>query len=368
MMKIMSVFGTRPEAIKMAPLLKCLTKDPVVTSIVVTTGQHREMLQQVLNDFAITPDFDLAIMKKNQTLAEITTAVLTKLTPLLIERKPDCVLVHGDTTTTMAASLAAFYQQIPIGHVEAGLRTWDKYSPFPEEANRQITDTIADFYFAPTERARHNLLISHCAPEKIFVTGNTVIDALHYTVKPDYHHDLLAKLPKEHRMILLTMHRRESQGAVMEKAFQAIRQTVDQNPDVEVIYPVHLNPNVQKAAHEILQGHPRIHLIAPLDMVDFHNFMARCYFIMTDSGGVQEEAAALNKPVLVLRNETERISGVKTGSLKLVGVAPKAIQNAMNELLHDPIEYANMCQAKNPYGDGSASQKIDHILRRSLKK
>lgn len=356
--KVMTVFGTRPEAIKMAPLVLALQADKRFEAVTTVTAQHREMLDQVLEIFKIVPDYDLNIMHKEQTLTEITANVLTKLDQVIKVVKPDIILVHGDTTTTFAASVAAFYNQVAIGHVEAGLRTWNKYSPFPEEMNRQMTDDLADLYFAPTEESKANLLKENQAAAKIFVTGNTAIDALKQTVSSDYQHELLAKLDLGHKLILVTMHRRENQGQPMARVFRTLLEVVEQRPEVEVIYPVHLSPKVQKLAHEILGKHERIHLIAPLDVVDFHNLAAKSYFIMTDSGGVQEEAPSLGKPVLVLRDTTERPEGVSAGTLKLVGTEPAKVKATMLELLDDPNVYQQMAQAQNPYGDGQASQRI----------
>ena len=356
--KVMTLFGTRPEAIKMAPLVLALQADERFEAVTTVTAQHREMLDQVLEIFKIVPDYDLNIMHKEQTLTEITANVLTKLDQVIKTVKPDILLVHGDTTTTFAASVAAFYNQVAIGHVEAGLRTWNKYSPFPEEMNRQMTDDLADLYFAPTEESKANLLKENQAAAKIFVTGNTAIDALKQTVSSDYQHELLAKLDPGHKLILVTMHRRENQGQPMARVFRTLLEVVEQRPEVEVIYPVHLSPKVQKLAHEILGKHERIHLIAPLDVVDFHNLAAKSYFIMTDSGGVQEEAPSLGKPVLVLRDTTERPEGVSAGTLKLVGTEPAKVKAAMLELLDDPNIYQQMAQAQNPYGDGQASQRI----------
>lgn len=356
--KVMTVFGTRPEAIKMAPLVLALQADERFEAVTTVTAQHREMLDQVLEIFKIVPDYDLNIMHKEQTLTEITANVLTKLDQVIKAVKPDIILVHGDTTTTFSASVAAFYNQVAIGHVEAGLRTWNKYSPFPEEMNRQMTDDLADLYFAPTEESKANLLKENQAAAKIFVTGNTAIDALKQTVSSDYQHELLAKLDPGHKLILVTMHRRENQGQPMARVFRTLLEVVEQRPEVEVIYPVHLSPKVQKLAHEILGNHERIHLIAPLDVVDFHNLAAKSYFIMTDSGGVQEEAPSLGKPVLVLRDTTERPEGVSAGTLKLVGTKPAKVKAAMLELLDDSNVYQQMAQAQNPYGDGQASQRI----------
>ncbi|AWP46927.1 UDP-N-acetylglucosamine 2-epimerase (non-hydrolyzing) [Levilactobacillus brevis] len=357
--KVMTVFGTRPEAIKMAPIILAMQQRPdEFTPITVVTAQHREMLDQVLNIFHIQPDYDLNIMRPKQTLSGITTRVLTQLDEVLDDAQPDIVLVHGDTTTTFAASVSAFYHQTKLGHVEAGLRTWNKYSPYPEEMNRQLTDILSDLYFAPTTLSRDNLLKQAHPTSQIYVTGNTAIDALKQTVSEQYHHDVLDQVQAGHRLILLTMHRRENQGAPMHAVFKAVRQVVEAHDDVEVIYPVHLSPAVQAVAHEELDGMARIHLIDPLDVVDFHNLAARSYFIMTDSGGVQEEAPSLNKPVLVLRDTTERPEGVTNGTLKLVGTDPSRVTTAMESLLTDEDTYQRMAQAKNPYGDGRASERI----------
>ncbi|PWF99909.1 non-hydrolyzing UDP-N-acetylglucosamine 2-epimerase [Levilactobacillus bambusae] len=357
--KVMTVFGTRPEAIKMAPIILEMKRHPEQFQAITTvTAQHREMLDQVLEIFHITPDFDLNIMRPNQSLNGITTRVLTGLEPVLNESDPDIILVHGDTTTTFAASVAAFYHHTMLGHVEAGLRTWDKWSPYPEEMNRQLTDVLSDLYFAPTELSRQNLRRESHDDHHIFVTGNTAIDALKETVRPDYHHEVLDQVNPARRLILLTMHRRENQGAPMREVFQAIRDVVDRHSDVEVVYPVHLSPVVQQTAEEVLGNDDRIHLIEPLDVVDFHNLAARSYFIMTDSGGVQEEAPSLGKPVLVLRTETERPEGVDAGTLKLVGTKREDVIQAMEVLLTDPVAYQQMADAENPYGDGHASERI----------
>lgn len=324
------------------------------------------MLQTVFEVFDFQPDYDLKIMAPNQTLTQITSRVLLGMERVLQQEKPDLILVHGDTSTTMAASLSAFYHQIPIGHVEAGLRTWDKYSPYPEEMNRQLTDDLADLYFAPTKLSQANLLKEHHRASRIFVTSNTAIDALQYTVQSDYHHDVLAKISPQQRIILLTMHRRENQGAPMQRVFEVIKKEVARHPDVEVIYPVHLSSKVQQAAQAVFKDEPRVHLIAPLDVVDFHNLAARSYLIMTDSGGVQEEAPSLNKPVLVLRDETERPEGVKAGTLRLVGTDPNRVAQAMEELLGNQTVYQKMAQAPNPYGDGHAAERIVAICKQFL--
>ncbi len=357
--KVMTVFGTRPEAIKMAPLVLELQKQSQrFEAITTVSAQHREMLDQVLDIFHIKPDYDLNIMHARQTLTDITSNVLINLDKILKEAKPDIVLVHGDTTTTFAASVAAFYNQIPIGHVEAGLRTWEKYSPYPEEMNRQMTDAMTDLYFAPTTQSKANLLKENHKEDNIYITGNTAIDALKQTVDKGYYHDILDKVSPDNKLILLTMHRRENQGGPMRRVFKVIREVVESREDVEVIYPVHLSPAVQEAAKEILGNTERIHLISPLDVVDFHNLAARSYFIMTDSGGVQEEAPSLGKPVLVLRDTTERPEGVEAGTLKLVGTESEKVKQEMEELLDNAAEYQRMSQAKNPYGDGKASERI----------
>lgn len=357
--KVMTVFGTRPEAIKMAPIVRALDKrSDEFEGVCVVSAQHRQMLDQVLEIFHITPDYDLDIMKQRQTLDQITSNVILGLGDVIDKEKPDIVLVHGDTTTTFAASVSAFYHQTQVGHVEAGLRTWNKYSPFPEEMNRQLTDVLADLYFAPTTQSKANLLQENHPEDKMFVTGNTAIDALKQTVSDDYHHAVLDLVDADKRMILVTMHRRENQGEPMKRVFRAMLDVVQTHDDVEIIYPVHLNPVVQEAAQSILGNHPRIHLIDPLDVVDFHNLAARSYFIMTDSGGVQEEAPSLGKPVLVLRDTTERPEGVTAGTLKLVGTDPEAVRTNMLQLLEDQAEYNRMATAKNPYGDGNASDRI----------
>ena len=362
-LKIMVVFGTRPEAIKMAPLVLELQKQrETIETITVVTAQHRQMLDQVLETFNIVPDYDLDIMGKSQTLLDITSKILNQLDPVIKKEKPDMVLVHGDTTTTFAASLVAFYNQVRIGHVEAGLRTFDKYSPYPEEMNRQMTDDLADLYFAPTGESKANLLKENHPESSIVVTGNTAIDALKLTVQENYHHEVLDQLDPAKKIILVTMHRRENQGAPMRAVFGALREMVDQEPDIEVVYPVHLSPAVQEAANDLLGDHDRIHLIAPLDVLDFHNLASRSYFIMSDSGGVQEEAPSLGKPVLVLRDTTERPEGIKAGTLKLVGTDEEKIYKAFKLLLEDKKEYEKMSKACNPYGDGHACKRIADIL------
>ena len=363
-LKIMVVFGTRPEAIKMAPLVLELQKQKeVIETITVVTAQHRQMLDQVLENFNIVPDYDLDIMGKSQTLLDITSKILNQLDPVIKKEKPDMVLVHGDTTTTFAASLVAFYNQVRIGHVEAGLRTFDKYSPYPEEMNRQMTDDLADLYFVPTGESKANLLIENHPESAIVVTGNTAIDALKLTVQEDYHHEVLDQLDPAKKVILVTMHRRENQGQPMRAVFGALREMVDQEPTIEVVYPVHLSPAVQEAANDLLGDHDRIHLIAPLDVLDFHNLASRSYFIMSDSGGVQEEAPSLGKPVLVLRDTTERPEGVKAGTLKLVGTDPGVVKTTMTELLTNESLYLQMANARNPYGDGKASERIVQAIK-----
>ncbi|GHP14737.1 UDP-N-acetyl glucosamine 2-epimerase [Lentilactobacillus fungorum] len=365
--KVMTIFGTRPEAIKMAPIILLMQQHQVeFQPITVVSAQHREMLDQVLKVFHIQPDYDLNIMKRNQTLSEITTRVITALDAIISDVQPDVILVHGDTTTTFAASVSAFYHKIKIGHVEAGLRTWNKLSPYPEEMNRQLTDVLSDLYFAPTQLSRHNLLKENHPDNAIFVTGNTAIDALKQTVTPDYKHAVLDEINAQSKMILLTMHRRENQGEPMIRTFKAIREVLAAHPGVEVVYPVHLSPAVQKAAHEMFDGVKAVHLIEPLDVLDFHNMAARSYFIMTDSGGVQEEAPSLGKPVLVLRDTTERPEGIKAGTLRLVGTDPEVIKKAMTTLLDDPAAYQKMAEAKNPYGDGKASIRILNAIKTQL--
>ena len=358
-LKVMVVFGTRPEAIKMAPLVLELQKhSDSIETITVVTAQHRQMLDQVLETFSIEPHYDLDIMGKNQSLLDITGKILEKFDPVVKQELPDIILVHGDTTTTFAASLVAFYNQVRIGHVEAGLRTFDKYSPFPEEMNRQMTDNLADLYFAPTSESKENLLKENHPESAIVITGNTAIDALKLTVQSDYYHEVLDQLDPDKKLVLVTMHRRENQGQPMRNVFTALREMVDLHQEIEVVYPVHLSPAVQEAANDILAGHDRIHLIEPLDVLDFHNLASRSYFIMTDSGGVQEEAPSLGKPVLVLRDTTERPEGVRAGTLKLVGTDPVRVKEAMAALLTDETLYRQMSQAPNPDGDGRASERI----------
>lgn len=356
--KVMTIFGTRPEAIKMAPLVLELKKRPEEFEAIVTvTAQHREMLDQVLSIFDIQPDYDLNIMKDRQTLMDVTTRGLEGLDDVMKKVKPDIVLVHGDTTTTFIAGLAAFYNQIQVGHVEAGLRTWNKYSPYPEEMNRQLTGVLADLHFAPTDKSTANLQAENKKEERIFVTGNTAIDALKTTVKETYEHEVLTKLGDD-RLILLTAHRRENLGDPMKNMFRAVKRVVDEHEDVQVVYPVHLNPVVRETANDILGNDPRIHLIEPLDVIDFHNFAERAHIILTDSGGVQEEAPSLGVPVLVLRDTTERPEGIEAGTLKLAGTEEETIYALAKELLIDEDVYKQMSQASNPYGDGLASKRI----------
>lgn len=366
--KVMTIFGTRPEAIKMAPLVLELQKYPKqIESIVTVTAQHRQMLDQVLETFSITPNYDLNIMKDRQTLIDVTTNALQGLDKVMKEAQPDIVLVHGDTATTFIASLAAFYNQIAIGHVEAGLRTWNKYSPYPEEMNRQLTGVMADLHFAPTEVSKKNLLDENKNPATIFVTGNTAIDALATTVSEHYTHPVLDKIGED-RMILLTAHRRENLGEPMRHMFKAITRILAEHEDVQVVYPVHMNPAVREIANEILGNNKRVHLIEPLEVFDFHNFAANSYMILTDSGGVQEEAPSLGKPVLVLRDTTERPEGIAAGTLKLAGTEEETIYALAKELLTDNNVYEAMAKASNPYGDGHASKRIVEALLGFLQK
>ena len=365
MKKIMVVFGTRPEAIKMCPLVKELKKQPEFETICCVTGQHREMLKQVLEAFEVVPDYDLAIMKERQTLFDVTVNVLNGMKEILEKERPDVVLVHGDTTTTFATGLAAFYLEIPVGHVEAGLRTYNLAAPFPEEFNRQGVGIFARFHFAPTETARENLVREGKDASHIYVTGNTVIDALKTTVRPSYTHPVL-EWAKGSRLVLLTAHRRENLGAPLFSIFEGIKQVLDEVEDVKVVYPIHMNPVVRDTAAKVFGNHPRVRLIDPLDVLDFHNFMNQAYLILTDSGGIQEEAPALGKPVLVMRNTTERPEGVKAGTLKLVGTDKAVIYREFKRLLTDPAEYDAMSRASNPYGDGTACAQIVEILKKEL--
>ncbi|WP_067624877.1 non-hydrolyzing UDP-N-acetylglucosamine 2-epimerase [Alicyclobacillus acidiphilus] len=354
----MTVFGTRPEAVKMAPLVKALEANPEIESIVCVTAQHREMLDQVLRVFDVKADIDLDIMERNQTLGSITVKALQGLERVFASEKPDLVLVHGDTTTTFAASLAAFYQQVAIGHVEAGLRTYQKYSPYPEEMNRQLTDVLCDLFFAPTDLSERNLLQEGRPANSVFVTGNTAIDAMRTTLRDHYHHAVLDAMPDRTRLIYMTSHRRENWGEKLQNICRAARRIVDLADDIQLVYPVHLNPTVRDTVYPILGGHPRIHLLEPLELVDNHNFMARSTLILTDSGGIQEEAPSLGVPVLVMRDTTERPEGIEAGTLKLVGTDEQTIFEAAERLLTDDRAYADMAGRKNPYGDGRASERI----------
>ena len=365
MKKILLVFGTRPEAIKMCPLILELTRRPKFQVIVCVTGQHRQMLDQVLTTFDVVPDYDLSIMQKAQTLSDITIRVLSGMNNILYAEKPDIVLVHGDTSTTFATSLACFYNQIPVGHVEAGLRTYNIYSPYPEEFNRQAVDIVSTFNFAPTEHAKENLLNEKKDPKTIYVTGNTAIDALKTTVSKQYHHPYLTWAENK-KLILITAHRRENLGVPMQHMFRAIRRVCDEHPEVRAIYPIHMNPEVRKVANSILGNDERIRIIEPLDVIDFHNFMANAYLILTDSGGIQEEAPSLGKPVLVMRDTTERPEGIEAGTLKLVGTDEENIYRTFTELLENPDEYDRMSKLNNPYGDGHASERIANILEEKL--
>ena len=367
MIKVMTIFGTRPEAIKMAPLVKELEKRKEIESIVCVTAQHREMLDQVLKVFDIKPDYDLNIMKQGQTLSEITSRVLLGLEEVIKEVKPNIILVHGDTTTTFAGALAAFYNNIDIGHVEAGLRTWNKYSPFPEEMNRQMVDCMTDMYFAPTEVSKNNLLIQGINEDKIYITGNTAIDAMKYTVNDNYYNEIFDWVGED-KLILLTAHRRENLGDPMRNIFNAVKRLVIEVPNIKVVYPIHLNPNIRKIADEVIGDNDKIKIIEPLEVFDFHNFINKSYLILTDSGGIQEEAPSLGKPVLVLRDTTERPEGISAGTLKLVGTDENNIYNETIKLLLDNNEYLKMSKANNPYGDGFASQKIvDEIINKYQK-
>lgn len=366
--KVMTVFGTRPETIKMAPLVKELKSRDEIETIVCVTAQHRQMLDQVLNAFKIVPDYDLDIMKQGQTLSDITTRVLQGLEEVIREVQPDIVLVHGDTTTTFAGALAAFYNQVAIGHVEAGLRTYNKYSPFPEEANRQFVGVISDMNFAPTEQSKENLLREGKNPDTIIVTGNTAIDALQTTVRDDYQHEIIEWVG-DARMIMLTAHRRENLGEPMRNMFHAIKRIIEKYQDIKVVYPVHLNPIVVQTAEEVFGDCDRVKLIKPLEVIDFHNLLNKSYLILTDSGGIQEEAPSLGKPVIVLRDTTERPEGIAAGTLKLAGTNEEVIYQMIDELLSDEKEYGRMSKASNPYGDGLASKRIvDAIIERFKEK
>ena len=361
MKKVLVIFGTRPEAIKMCPVVLELKKCPDLETKVCVTGQHRQMLDQVLEVFGVVPDHDLKVMHDRQTLFDITAEILTKIKPILEAERPDVVLVHGDTSTTFVSALACFYLQIPVGHVEAGLRTYDIYAPYPEEFNRRAVSIVARYNFAPTETARGHLLAEGCDPAKIFVTGNTVIDALKTTIRPDYSHPEL-DWAADTRLILMTAHRRENLGDPLHRMFRAVRRVVEDHPDTKVIYPIHMNPVVREIAAAELSGCDRIRLIEPLDVLDFHNFMERSYLVLTDSGGIQEEAPALGKPVLVMRDTTERPEGIEAGTLKLVGTEEETIYRECCTLLSDRSAYEKMSRAVNPYGDGHASERIVSIL------
>lgn len=364
MIKVMTIFGTRPEAIKMAPLVKELKKRKEIETIVTVTAQHREMLDMVLDTFDIKPDYDLNIMKQGQTLADVTTRALNGLEDIIKEVKPDIVLVHGDTTTTFAGALAAFYNQVAIGHVEAGLRTYNKYSPYPEEMNRQMVSCMADMNFAPTELSAKNLIEEGRNKESIYITGNTAIDAMSTTVVDNYHHEVFDWLGED-KMILLTAHRRENLGEPMYRIFRAIRRLVDEFEGIKVVYPIHMNPKVRKVANEVFNGNDKVKLIEPLEVLDFHNFINKSYIILTDSGGIQEEAPSLGKPVLVLRDTTERPEGIGAGTLKLVGTDENTIYEETMKLLTNQVIYDSMSKASNPYGDGHASERIvDAIIEK----
>ena len=362
----MIVFGTRPEAIKMCPLVNELKTRPGIQTIVCVTGQHRQMLDMVLEAFKVTPDYDLSIMKDKQTLFDVTTNILNSIKGVLEKENPDVVLVHGDTSTTFVTALACFYLQIPVGHVEAGLRTYDIYSPFPEEFNRQAVSIISRYNFAPTELAKEHLLKEGKPADSIYVTGNTAIDALKTTVRDDYTHPEL-DWANGSRLILITAHRRENLGAPMRHMFKAIRRVMDEHPDVKAIYPIHMNPVVREIADEFLGHGDHIHIIKPLDVLDFHNFMKRSYLILTDSGGIQEEAPSLGKPVLVMRDTTERPEGIAAGTLKLVGTEEEVIYEEFTRLLDDDKAYAAMAHAENPYGDGKACKRIADAITASAR-
>ena len=359
----MLVFGTRPEAIKMCPLVNELKKRKNLQTVVCVTGQHRQMLDMVLEAFDVTPDYDLSIMKDKQTLFDVTTNILNRIKEVLEKEKPDVVLIHGDTSTTFVTALACFYLQIPVGHVEAGLRTYNIYSPYPEEFNRQAVSIISQFNFAPTELSKQNLLKEGKNPDSIYVTGNTAIDALKTTVCESYTHPEL-EWAKGSRLIMITAHRRENLGEPMRHMFKAIRRVMDEHPDVKAIYPIHMNPAVREIANEYLGDDDRIHIIEPLDVLDFHNFLSRSYLILTDSGGIQEEAPSLGKPVLVMRDTTERPEGIADGTLKLVGTEEETIYKEFSRLLSDKNEYETMSKASNPYGDGYACERIADVLDR----
>lgn len=359
--KVISVFGTRPEAIKMCPLVKELESRKEIESIVCVTAQHRQMLDSVLNEFNVSPDYDLDIMKSNQTLFDVTSNIINGIKPILEKEKPNLVLVHGDTSTTFATALACFYMQIPVGHVEAGLRTFDIYSPFPEEFNRQAVGLVSALNFSPTETAKKYLLDEGKNPENIYVTGNTAIDALKFTIKEDYHHHLFDWVG-DSKLIMVTAHRRENLGEPMVNMFKAILRVMEENPDLKAIYPIHMNPKVREVADQILGNNDRIKIIEPLEVLDFHNFLNKAHIIITDSGGIQEEAPSLGKPVLVMRDTTERPEGVEAGTLKLVGTSEETIYATFMDLLTNEASYEAMSKANNPFGDGFASKYITDII------
>lgn len=365
MKKILLSFGTRPEAIKMCPLVNELKKRKNINTVVCVTGQHREMLDMVLDAFNVVPDYDLTILQQKQTLFDITTRILERIKPVLEKERPDVVLVHGDTSTTFATALACFYLQIPVGHVEAGLRTYNIYSPYPEEFNRQAVSIISSYNFAPTELSKNNLISEGKNADSIYVTGNTAIDALKTTVRSDYTHSELEWVG-DSKLVVITAHRRENLGEPMHHMFRAIRRIIDEHPDVKAIYPIHMNPVVRQAAEEELSGCDRIHIIEPLEVIDFHNFLARSYMILTDSGGIQEEAPSLGKPVLVMRDTTERPEGIAAGTLRLVGTEESTIYKNFKILLENTEEYEKMAHASNPYGDGFACKRIADILEQKL--
>lgn len=365
MKKVLVVFGTRPEAIKMCPVVKELKEKKTFQTVVCVTGQHRQMLEQVLNTFQVVPDYDLSIMKDKQTLFDVTVNILERIKSILEEVRPEVVLVHGDTSTAFVTALACYYLQIPVGHVEAGLRTYNIYSPYPEEFNRQAISIISQYNFAPTELAKRNLILEGKSESSIYVTGNTVIDALKTTVKTDYYHPELV-WAGDSKLILITAHRRENLGEPMRQMFRAIKRVLDEHNDVKAIYPIHLNPTVREIARDVFEDDDRIHLIEPLDVLDFHNFMARSYLILTDSGGIQEEAPSLGKPVLVMRDTTERPEGIEAGTLKLVGTSEGNIYKEFKRLLTDSAAYEKMSNAVNPYGDGHASERIANVIQLSV--
>jgi len=365
MKKVIVIFGTRPEAIKMCPLVIELKSRSQLETIVCVTGQHKQMLNQVLDVFGVVPDYDLAIMKENQTLFDVTNSILENVRGILLGEKPDLVLVHGDTTTAFTSALASFYLQIPVGHVEAGLRTYDIYSPFPEEFNRQAISIISKFHFTPTVSSLNNLLKEGCDSKSIYVTGNTAIDALKYTLTKSYHHEIFDWLGND-RLILITAHRRENLGQPLVNMFKAIKRVIDEHADLKAVYPIHLNPNVRRVANEIFGNSSRIKIIEPLDVLGFHQFMARSYLILTDSGGIQEEAPSLGKPVLVMRDTTERPEGIEAGTLKLVGTSEEYIYQTFKELITNQEQYNKMAYSSNPYGDGYASQRIVDIIINNL--